>query len=83
MFTFARMFNTRETEPFLTGEGCVSCPGVLPSLLCLYCREILLHFFPEYQLPPDFGYTSLEELIASSEVSWLFGILREYPAFNP
>ncbi|KAI5948502.1 MORC family CW-type zinc finger protein 1 [Manis javanica] len=31
-------------------------------------REILLHFFPEYQLPPDFGYTSLEELIASSEL---------------
>ncbi|XP_055275368.1 MORC family CW-type zinc finger protein 1 [Moschus berezovskii] len=31
-------------------------------------REILLHFFPEYQLPSEFGHTSLEELTASSEL---------------
>nr|XP_019598477.1 PREDICTED: MORC family CW-type zinc finger protein 1 [Rhinolophus sinicus] len=30
--------------------------------------EILLHFFPEYQLPSEFGYTSVEELVASSEL---------------
>ncbi|XP_069409039.1 MORC family CW-type zinc finger protein 1 [Ovis canadensis] len=31
-------------------------------------REILLYFFPEYQLPSEFGQTSLEELTASSEL---------------
>ncbi|XP_037668152.1 LOW QUALITY PROTEIN: MORC family CW-type zinc finger protein 1 [Choloepus didactylus] len=31
-------------------------------------REILLYFFPEYQLPSEFDYTSLEELVASSEL---------------
>ncbi|XDB46553.1 hypothetical protein AB1E18_000167 [Capra hircus] len=31
-------------------------------------REILLYFFPEYQLPSEFGHTSLEELTASCEL---------------
>ncbi|XP_043748833.1 MORC family CW-type zinc finger protein 1 isoform X1 [Cervus elaphus] len=31
-------------------------------------REILLYFFPEYQLPSEFGHTSLEELTASFEL---------------
>nr|XP_012632665.2 LOW QUALITY PROTEIN: MORC family CW-type zinc finger protein 1 [Microcebus murinus] len=31
-------------------------------------REILLYFFPEYQLPSEFDYTSVEELVASSEL---------------
>ncbi|KAM9671217.1 MORC family CW-type zinc finger protein 1 [Dama dama] len=31
-------------------------------------REILLYFFPKYQLPSEFGHTSLEELTASSEL---------------
>ncbi|XP_058152442.1 MORC family CW-type zinc finger protein 1 [Dasypus novemcinctus] len=31
-------------------------------------REILLYFFPEYQLPSEFGYTSLEQLVASCEL---------------
>ncbi|XP_064351708.1 LOW QUALITY PROTEIN: MORC family CW-type zinc finger protein 1 [Camelus dromedarius] len=31
-------------------------------------REILLYFFPEYQLPSEFGHRSLEELTASSEL---------------
>ncbi|XP_032708520.1 MORC family CW-type zinc finger protein 1 [Lontra canadensis] len=31
-------------------------------------REILLYFFPEYQLPSEFGYTSVEELAASFEL---------------
>lgn len=35
-------------------------------------REILLYFFPEYQVPSELGHTSLEELIGNSEVSWLF-----------
>nr|KAF6475243.1 MORC family CW-type zinc finger 1 [Rousettus aegyptiacus] len=30
--------------------------------------EILLYFFPEYQLSSEFSYTSVEELIASSEL---------------
>ncbi|KAK2502745.1 hypothetical protein MC885_013404, partial [Smutsia gigantea] len=40
-------------------------------------REILLHFFSEFQLPPDFGYTSLEELIASSEIQNIYMIQYE------
>ncbi|XP_004436683.1 PREDICTED: MORC family CW-type zinc finger protein 1 [Ceratotherium simum simum] len=31
-------------------------------------REILLYFIPEYQLPSEFSYTSVEELLASSEL---------------
>ncbi|XP_076974559.1 MORC family CW-type zinc finger protein 1 [Tamandua tetradactyla] len=31
-------------------------------------REILLYFFPEYQLPSEFDFTSLEELVASSKL---------------
>ncbi|XP_048071024.2 MORC family CW-type zinc finger protein 1 [Ursus arctos] len=31
-------------------------------------REILLYFFPEYQLPSEFGYTSVEELAVSFEL---------------
>ncbi|XP_046514730.1 MORC family CW-type zinc finger protein 1 [Equus quagga] len=31
-------------------------------------REILLYFLPECQLPSDFGYTPVEELLASSEL---------------
>uniref|UniRef100_A0A8C7ES83 MORC family CW-type zinc finger protein 1 n=1 Tax=Neovison vison TaxID=452646 RepID=A0A8C7ES83_NEOVI len=31
-------------------------------------REILLYFFPEYQLPSEFGYTSVEELATSFEL---------------
>ncbi|XP_055424094.1 MORC family CW-type zinc finger protein 1 isoform X3 [Bubalus kerabau] len=31
-------------------------------------REILLYFFPEYQLPSEFGHTPLEELTACSEL---------------
>ncbi|ELR48942.1 MORC family CW-type zinc finger protein 1 [Bos mutus] len=31
-------------------------------------REILLYFFPEYQLPSEFGQASLEELTACSEL---------------
>lgn len=60
-------------------------------------REILLYFFPEYQVPSELGHTSLEELIGNSEVSWLFffffpkkkgggsgglGGLTEEPEFN-
>ncbi|XP_034846805.1 MORC family CW-type zinc finger protein 1 [Mirounga leonina] len=30
-------------------------------------REILQYFFPQYQLPSEFGYTSVEELAASFE----------------
>ncbi|XP_065769918.1 MORC family CW-type zinc finger protein 1 [Muntiacus reevesi] len=36
--------------------------------LTSHLREILLYFFPEYQLPSEFGHTSLEELTASSEL---------------
>ncbi|XP_037381490.1 MORC family CW-type zinc finger protein 1 isoform X2 [Talpa occidentalis] len=35
-------------------------------------REILLYFFPEYELPPEFDYTSGEKLTASPE-------LEQYP----
>lgn len=46
---------------------------VYSHLYCAYVpREILLYFFPEYQLPSEFGQASLEELTACSEVSWLF-----------
>uniref|UniRef100_A0A8D0VC80 MORC family CW-type zinc finger protein 1 n=1 Tax=Sus scrofa TaxID=9823 RepID=A0A8D0VC80_PIG len=31
-------------------------------------REILLYFFPEYQVPSELGHTSLEELIGNSEL---------------
>ncbi|XP_030880044.1 MORC family CW-type zinc finger protein 1 isoform X3 [Leptonychotes weddellii] len=31
-------------------------------------REILQYFFPQYQLPSEFGYTSVEELAASFEL---------------
>nr|XP_020761546.1 MORC family CW-type zinc finger protein 1 isoform X2 [Odocoileus virginianus texanus] len=31
-------------------------------------REILLYFFPEHQLPSEFGHTPLEELTAGSEL---------------
>ncbi|XP_006164268.1 MORC family CW-type zinc finger protein 1 [Tupaia chinensis] len=31
-------------------------------------REVLLYFFPEYQLPPEFDHVSLEELVTSSEL---------------
>uniref|UniRef100_A0A8D2BTK2 CW-type domain-containing protein n=1 Tax=Sus scrofa TaxID=9823 RepID=A0A8D2BTK2_PIG len=31
-------------------------------------REILLYFFPEYQVPSELGHTSLEELIGNSEI---------------
>ncbi|XP_027437532.2 MORC family CW-type zinc finger protein 1 [Zalophus californianus] len=31
-------------------------------------REILRYFFPKYQLPSEFGYTSVEELAASFEL---------------
>ncbi|ELK33399.1 MORC family CW-type zinc finger protein 1 [Myotis davidii] len=30
-------------------------------------REIILYFFPEYQLPSEIGYSSVEEFVASSE----------------
>ncbi|KAM8770504.1 MORC family CW-type zinc finger protein 1 [Rhynchonycteris naso] len=30
--------------------------------------EILLHFFPDYQLPPEFGYSSMEEFVESPEL---------------
>ncbi|XP_036204425.1 MORC family CW-type zinc finger protein 1 [Myotis myotis] len=30
--------------------------------------EIILHFFPEYQLPSEIGYSSVEEFVASSEL---------------
>ncbi|XP_066097301.1 MORC family CW-type zinc finger protein 1 [Saccopteryx bilineata] len=30
--------------------------------------EVLLHFFPDYQLPPEFGYSSMEEFVESPEL---------------
>nr|KAF6478126.1 MORC family CW-type zinc finger 1 [Molossus molossus] len=30
--------------------------------------EIILYFFPEYQLPSEFGYSSVEEFVARSEL---------------
>ncbi|KAI4548436.1 hypothetical protein MG293_000766 [Ovis ammon polii] len=40
-------------------------------------REILLYFFPEYQLPSEFGQTSLEELTASSEIRDVYMVQYE------
>ncbi|XP_043748834.1 MORC family CW-type zinc finger protein 1 isoform X2 [Cervus elaphus] len=40
-------------------------------------REILLYFFPEYQLPSEFGHTSLEELTASFEIRDVYMVQYE------
>uniref|UniRef100_A0A4W2F5H2 CW-type domain-containing protein n=1 Tax=Bos indicus x Bos taurus TaxID=30522 RepID=A0A4W2F5H2_BOBOX len=40
-------------------------------------REILLYFFPEYQLPSEFGQASLEELTACSEICDVYMVQYE------
>lgn len=68
MCVFARMCSPQQFRQ-------VSAASPFPVYHRLCCahipREILLYFFPEYQLPSEFGYTSVEELAVSFEVSRL------------
>lgn len=68
VFIFAKMFNPQQFWQ-------VSAASLLPVYHHLRSvhipREILQYFFPQYQLPSELGYTSVEELAASFEVSQL------------
>lgn len=84
MFTFAKTFNTQEIA-VLAGDCCVPVLAY-HHLCCAHLpREFILNFFPEYQLPSGFGYTSVEDLAASFEVSrlyWNFERMTDKPELN-